>query len=546
MKVYIPFNSNDFNSVFTTLSISPTSYYPNRKYSFKRASTTFLNENENFLIGYEKRIFNNNKTDKDYGFPVLLEVNVDENMCSHTDETGIKYFVINSTIYLFDEFKLFFRKEHELNETLAKSLKSIETKFANLAKANSYVIKEDYSGDKLPSPKTPLENKKNNSNTFIEERKLNRILGVILGSSIAFSNNASKEWREISNLLRTLNNDISLYLNKIGESNGLEKKKSSLGIIKEVSRIYESIETLDEAIVRSKSTTLTDDILNLLKKENFLGKSAYDRMIGGLLADETIDDLPIPLKFKKLTLAINSKFNSKYPSNYTTKINKTFNKIKHSIEEQITLSRRSNKLNLDDLITPKFIKGNLDVKIPESLNKSEEDNYLKQTLLYFIQTDAIVNVEYFLANREQILIEIGEYFDSGNIQGFKGSEESKYIRSLFDSFKSLRRGFEISSTQNQVLKSIAILFTTGRDFSLYVENNEKEGIQPIIYYSLWGAIYGAAILPKTATELVTDDKNNLQIIITAFNSALNNFKESKLPIKTDENDENHFQSQQNL
>lgn len=88
MKIYIPFNSNDFNSVFTTLSISPYSFYRNRKYSFKRASTSFLNESEDFLIGYEKPIFHNKEVDKDYGYPILIET--DFNISGMCQLAGVK------------------------------------------------------------------------------------------------------------------------------------------------------------------------------------------------------------------------------------------------------------------------------------------------------------------------------------------------------------------------------------------------------------------------------------------------------------------------
>jgi hypothetical protein len=95
MRVYIPFNSNDFNSVFTTLSISPCSFYPNRKYSFKRASTTFLNENEDFLVGYEKPLFHNREFDKDYGFPVLIELEIEKTEGYwQTTENGLNYVII--------------------------------------------------------------------------------------------------------------------------------------------------------------------------------------------------------------------------------------------------------------------------------------------------------------------------------------------------------------------------------------------------------------------------------------------------------------------
>ncbi|MBD0831650.1 hypothetical protein [Aestuariibaculum sediminum] len=523
MKVYIPFNSNDFNSVFTTLSISPVSYYPNRKYSFKRASATFLNENENFLIGYEKPIFHNREIDKDYGFPILLETSIDNNNFEIIkDKTGVNYIIIDKTIFLFNDFKLIFRREQELNETLAKSLKSIETKYAKIAKENSVVIKEDCFVMDLPNPNLPSKNKELNSNTFLNERIINRIFGVILGSSIAFSNKTSKEWQEISLLLKSLNNNLSLFLNKIGEENDFEKKKS-LDIIDEIYSLYESTETLDEAIMLE--STITSDVLNSFKKFEIFKTSVYELLIEGILSKSKID-LPILLKIEKLKRAIDSKYSSKYPSNYIKKVTDVFNDIKFTIGKQITLSRKINKLNLDDLIIPEFKNDVLTIKTPEFLNSTDKE-YLTSTLLYFIKADNIENIEYFFINRKELLIDIARHFKT-SIKGFDKSADRTYLLELLKSFDSLRSGFKISSTNNEVLKSIAILFTSGRDFLKFVENNEKEEIlNPIIYYSLWGSIYGAAILPKTTTELITDDRNNLKTLITAFESTLNTYVPSK-------------------
>lgn len=542
MKVYIPFNSNDFNSVFTTLSISPISYYPNRKYSFKRASTTLLNESENFLIGYEKPIFHNRENDKDYGFPILLEISIDNKDSKIIkDKTGVNYVIIDKTIFLFSDFKLIFRREQELYETLAKSLKSIETKYANIAKENSVVIKEDCFVTDLPNPNLPSGNKELNSTTFLNERILNRIFGVILGSSIAFSYKTSKEWLEISLLLKSLNNNLSLFLNKIGEDNDFEKKKS-LEIINKINSLYESIETLDEAIMLE--STITSDLLNSFKKFEIFKTPVYELLIEGILSKSEID-LPILLKIEKFKRAINSKYSSKYPSNYIKKVNDSFNDIKFTIEKQITLSRKSNKLNLNDLIIPEFKDDKLTIKAPEPLNSSEKE-YLTSTLLYFIKADNIENIEYFFTNRKELLIDIAKHFKS-NIKGFDKSEDRTYLLELLKSFDSLRSGFKISSTNNQVLKSIAILFTSGRDFLKFIENNEKEeNLNPIIYYSLWGSIYGAAILPKTTTEFVTDDKNNLKTLITAFERTLNTYipseelisEETKTFLKLDKTEEN--------
>jgi len=57
---------------------------------------------------------------------------------------------------------------------------------------------------------------------------------------------------------------------------------------------------------------------------------------------------------------------------------------------------------------------------------------------------------------------------------------------------------------------------------------------------------GAAILPKTTTELITNDKNNLKTLITAFERTLNTYmpskelssEETKTFLKSDKAEEN--------
>lgn len=519
MKVYIPFNSNDFNSVFTTLSISPCSFYPNRKFSFKRATTTFLNENEDFLVGYEKPIFHNKELDKDYGFPILIEINVDKGESEiQTTSNGLRYVVIDTTIFLLNNFKLIFRRDKELNETFAKSLKSIETKYANLAKQHSFIIKEDCFVNELPLIKYPTVNPNFNSVNFHRERKLNRLLGVILGSSIAYSNLTSKEWQEISILLRGLNNNLSLYLNKVSDNNEFEKKQS-LEIIDKILKIHETIEKLDEAIMLE--STITSDFLNTLKQSKIFNISAFNLLIEGLLVLPKAD-LPLSLKLEKLKRAINSKFNPKYPNNYIDKVNGAFSNVRIKIESEINLSKRNNKLTIDDLIKPIFTNNKLKFKISSNLTNIES-KYLVESLYFFVGNDDVTDLETFFTNRKSILIDLAKHFKA-TIENFDDSKERKYLIELLNSFDSLRGGFNTAGTNNEVLKSLAILFTSGRDLLRFIENNEREEIQnSLIYYALWGSIYGAATLPKTLTEAVTDDNSNVKSLIIAFNDVINDF-----------------------
>ncbi len=519
MKVYIPFNSNDFNSVFTTLSISPCSFYPNRKYSFKRSSTSIINENEDFLVGFNQPVFHNRELDNDYGFPVLLETNFEISEQEFAEaNSGIKYFPIEKTIFLTNDFKLLFRSEKEMNETFAKSLKSIETKYTSLAKINSTVLKQDFYVSDLPKLKFPSHNLTSNTTTFKRERKLNKILGTILGSSIAYLNSTTKEWQEITNLIRFLNNNLSLYLNKIGDRNDFEKTQS-LEIISKISRVFENIEKLEETIMLDSN--ISSDILNSFKSFTIFNVPVFNLLIEGLLSSPKIE-LPISLKLEKLIRAINSKYNSKYPNNYIDRVNSAFNDLKTSIEKEIFLSRKNNVISNDGIITFDILDSNVHILLPQILNQKETE-YLEQTISFFIKTDSIIDIEYFFVNRKEILIELANHFKT-SIKSFPESKERQYLIDLLKSFDSLRGGFNIAQTDNEVLKTIAILFTSGRDLLRYIENNEREQINnPIIYYSIWGAIYGASIIPKTLTEVIAESNTNLKTIISAFDHTIKTF-----------------------
>jgi hypothetical protein len=523
MRVYIPFNSNDFNSVFTTLSISPCSFYPNRKYSFKRATTTFLNESEDFLVGYEKPIFHKRELDKDYGFPVLIEIEITESKWQ-TTANGLNYVIIDYTVFLLNNFKLLFRREKELNETFAKSLKSIETKYSALAKQNSEVIKVDCFVNEIPFIQFPTVNNNFNSLTFFKERKLNRILGAILGSSIAYTNLTSKEWQEISILFRLLNNNLSLFLNKVSDNNEFEKKQV-LEITDKILKTYETIEKLEEAIMLGSNSSFTSETLNTLKQSKVFGKPAFNLLIEGLLITSKAE-LPLSLKLEKLKRAINTKFNSKYPSNYVERVNNAFSDVRNKIEDEIYLSRKNNKLTIDSLVRPHFVNDKMELIIPEGLLENEK-KYLLQCLKFFIETDNISDLETFFTNRKTILIDLAKHFKD-TIDNFDGSKEREYLVELLKSFDSLRGGFDISRTSNEVLKSIAVLFTSGRDLLRFIENNEREEIQhSLIYYTLWGSIYGAAILPKTLTESITEDESNVKILISAYAKTIKEYQKSK-------------------
>ena len=296
-------------------------------------------------------------------------------------------------------------------------------------------------------------------------------------------------------------------------------------IIDRILKAHETVEKLEEAIMLGSNSSFTSDLLNTLKQSKIFGTSAFNLLIEGLLVSSKAE-LPLSLKLEKLKRAINSKFNSKYPSNYIERVNNSFSDVRNKIEDEINLSRKNNKLTFDALVRPQFANDKLKLIIPEGLLENEK-KYLLQCLNFFIETDNIPDLETFFTNRKTNLIDLAKHFKD-TIDNFDGSKEREYLVELLKSFESLRGGFDISRTSNEVLKSIAVLFTSGRDLLRFIENNEREEIQnSLIYYTIWGSIYGAAILPKTLTESITEDKLNVKSLISAYSETIGEYQKKK-------------------
>lgn len=530
VRVYIPFNSNDFNSVFTTLSISPRSFYATRKYSFRRATATLLNKSDDYLIAYEKPIFHNKERDNENGLPVLIEINIEESEYKiQTNFDEVKYIVFESTLFLFNEFRLIFRTKQELDEVFARSLMSLEAKYINLAKERSTIISADqYAVEDLPKLKLPLINRHYNPITFRRERVLNRLFGVVLGCAIGHSSSISNEWREISILLRKLNNILSLYINKVGDDNAYEKTRA-LDVIDQIIKVHGIIENQDETILLG--STFTMDVFHSLKQSTVFNVRAFDLLIEGLLAVGS-SDLPLSLQLNKLKRAINSRFHSNFPSNYVEKINTAFSDVKAKIENETSSSRSENQITPDVLAKPLFENHRMGLQLPGYFTPIDHA-YLVECLCFFIQKEDIADVEALFINRKAILIHLAKHFKA-HIEDFDSSKEREYLLELLNSFDNIRGRFHIDGSSSEVLKTLGILFTSGRDILKFIENCEREGIQnPSIYFMIWAGVYGASAIPKTLTEQITKDKASIRALTDAFSDTATAFGRASI-IKSDE------------
>ena len=515
MKIYIPFNSNDFNSVFSTLSISPRRHYALRNYSYKRATQTILNPFDHILIGYNKPVFGTSDFDKDDGFTVNLEVDIQPGteLASFSEE--IIAYAIEQTIFLFSPFSLFFRNEKELLETRARTLKSLETKYAEYAltharvvsKEEAHFFNKEIESQDFHSPEFRLPA------NFKRERVLNKVMGAILGYGIGYKSQISPELLALKRIVKDLNNLSSLYFQHVTERDAKDYKERLIECLKRTRFHFEKEESLDESIstISEGSEAMK---LKSLKYNTTAGYTWFQLIIEGLISKSysKVVNLPPLLLIEKSIRTISGRVYKKFPQSHIDKVEACIDELKSSINHRINVSTSVNSLEKNYILSIK------NGKVGEIKGmKAIENNYLNEAISFLVECDFLKLPDDLQASREQFIKDIGSRFRA-NLSGFTESLERSYLRELLNSFNSLRAKFDVESVDNDVVKCLAILCTSGRDLQKYLDSVELLKIESLsIAYCIWGAAFGHSSLPKTLTESITTNSSDLEVLMLLFN-----------------------------
>jgi len=146
-KIYIPTSSLNFNNIISTESISPMSFYKNRKFGYKRFYNVKPNPFQSILLGYNKiPEFTINDTDLD-DYPLIIEISEDmlePNSYTKVKCNEIEIYKITNTIYFNPKkTRFYFFSEKEKKICLLKVAPSIETKLIPLYQRNVKTISLD-------------------------------------------------------------------------------------------------------------------------------------------------------------------------------------------------------------------------------------------------------------------------------------------------------------------------------------------------------------------------------------------------------------------
>lgn len=500
MIVYIPFNTLDFNSLFATLSISPRSFYPIRGFSYKRSTETIHNPTEDSLLAYTLPIFSNRNEDLEGGTPALLELALDEDRLGKVKSVGdISVYQLRCSVYFTGAFRIVFRTGQELEDTLNRSLKSIETKYSKLARENSRVIKSDEDVIWRNDPIVGFSSKRlaTINDVLHTELQLNRATGAILGYSIGVVRGVSPEANKLQMLLRELNNVRALYFNAIADGDAKSAKGRLKDCLAEISKCFESHEPLvNQLLMHSTGLRATD--IETDKAQEYLGISKFELIIEGLLSKRP-DNLPNQLVVELADRSIGHRFNTKFPDNYAKKLKVDVDLVIERSENLISEQKKFNDFQDESLMSVILENAKWSVRLPSTINADEQE-LLNHTLLFFISYESpLIKPDDLHRQREDILKEFGRHLGK-RISKWSESPARTYLLNLINSFKSLTVQFDIKNTEFDTLKALGLIFTKGREYQKFInELPNSEFKINAIPYAIWGCVYGASSLPKTVT-----------------------------------------------
>jgi hypothetical protein len=509
MKLYIPFNSNDFNSVFSTLSISPRGFYSQRKYSFKRAYECLLNPLEFSLIAYPDPTFSTKDYDKDNGYTVNIEVDLSNDMLTKISSKALNAYEIKDTIYLFNGFKLIFRTKKELVEILAKSLKSVETKFADLAKENSFLAIQ-FENAKFLDQEVKLRraDKISPHVSFQDERRTNKLIGSAMGFFIGLNNTIGGEYGRLKSLKRELENLKAVFLSNITQKSDNSEKDRILACLGELKKEFDQIEPISETILFN-CTGLTSTEFAGVTSSKIYGFNTMDLILEGLMALNA-KNLPMQLRIELTNRCLQSPFNTKYPDHYIKRFEENIYGIRENIDFLIHSKKKRQEINSEKLL---LFEGLSPIRIKSSIEDSLELKYFESIIDFFVNQDELSTSEILFSNRSELLTHLGNHLKN-SVADFDGSEEKIYLLSLFNSFKNLRSPFDASKVRFESFKSVAVLLTSGRDINRFYDNVVSVGVEEIkIALGIWGAVYGYATLPKTLTEEIFYESGKTNLLL---------------------------------
>jgi hypothetical protein len=485
-KIYLPTSTLNFNSIMSSESVSPASFYLKRGFGYKRFEKVNPNRLDNRIVLYPKYpIFD--IADKELeNYPMVIELEsktLKEDIVKEVD--GLFY--VDETIYLNPfSTKIIFRNTNEKISTISKAEPSIETKMV-LVYENSFTeIENEPNIQSFKWEEINIADSKEDISKYIsEDRKINKLKGLLYAYLIASNKSVSQEIVALKKNTRILQNILSAIITSPDNRPTYSQQDHLNTIYNAINNKLQSI--FLSPIIKEKSEKYQCDFFHLLKQENiweyWLRQNNYSRY--------QITPFLSPSKDKDKALSL-------YMQNLENQI--------YSFE----FSQKKSKCNLSNLPELQFKR---------IINIPEQKDFLIKLFNEYLE-EAYTSDE-FIQSRYEFAKSGGKIFKEELNEKWDGSQWQQYINALLKNLNEFS-AFDLKSINNNTLESFAAFCQKGDSdidkLEDYLISNEIGDYR--IAISLWGIIFGFANMPKTFTNeffLIDDLDYTSKIYMHIFN-----------------------------
>lgn len=488
MKLYIATTSLNFDAIVSTDSISPASFYPQRRFGipfvYEKASLCHQNS---ILLTDVFPLFNIGKSDVDHR-PMVIEIdsaNYPDRFQKVRDCDEFSVYVTDRTVYLSPlSCRIVFRSEFDKRATLAKAESILESKYLLYERLGAIIVL-DGQAPNVRIDQTTFKGISDypvlNSESVKKDIQINKAKGFLYSYLIGAFQAVSPDSAHLLRLSKDIKNGIYSLGTKEGKtktaSDAINRLAYAADTISESldpkkvaaqKKVYDYLASIDSASLLRGSTP--DEIILFLEKTD-LYRSLYGRLNGGRI-------------FSIVNL-VQSVLSSKDDSILDSSLEELQKYVYSIAQHDAPLVQVKELFTLYDL-------NYLEVKDPILTDESRK----KVETMYNLYSGYNYVATGIRENRIDYIIEAGkEFFPE---QTLKNQKEREYVNAMLDNLEHAT-SFDILSVDSAALQALAVFMRTpdadlDKMSSLIVSNEIPDAR---IAYGLWGLFHGYSSIPQS-------------------------------------------------
>lgn len=461
MKLYIPTTSLNFNNILSTESISPKGFYALRGFGYSRWFTIPENDLDGVILLYESpAAFVRPQSDME-DHPLLIELDTDEEFPIAME--GVRY--SKHSIYV-NPWKTRFIFRNNEDRTVAYSLSdsSLETKMLRLYK--NKIVVESIQGY-FPVLKG-LSGDFDIKESFIEQdRRINKIKGLLYGYYIGACLSSSKDDIEQINVLKEIQNIFASVVSSLERTPSLVQNERLEHLF--ISYIKQN-PLYQELFAELGSFEKTNNVLSILQKY-------------GVKA--------IQFDWKSIVAELQQK--DKEPNKAMAWIKSEISNLKRKMASRKTLLSPDRE---------EIITSNGRVSKVLAINNDESQLYISWV------NNVLINSE-FTGKVSSTKEELADTITKSAIDTLGAKWSDSPIRTFLNQLRKHVRGEEFTRPWNNgVLSSIAAVITKGDDWENLLSFMQSKGMTDYrLAFSFYGILNGFANLTRDFTDILLNEKS---------------------------------------